>query len=72
MNVVFAAVTGSVRHGENIIRMAAGQPWAADDPFVRARPDLFTDAASVLHRTAPARPVEQATKAPGERRAARP
>jgi len=46
--------------------------WASDDPFVIARPDLFTDSPPVIRRTAPApAPVETASKAPGERRNAK-
>lgn len=42
-----------------------GEPWAADDPFVRANPRHFRDnAGDQLRRTA----VEQATAAPGEKR----
>ena len=46
--------------------------WDADDPFVLARPDLFSAAPLRVNRTVPARPqVEQATAAPGERRGGR-
>lgn len=51
-----------------LVRLAANEPWDADDPFVRARPDLFTDRPQ-LRRTVDAPAVESATKAPGERRA---
>ena len=39
------------------------QPWDANDPVVKARPDLFTPAPSKVQST-----VEQATQAPGEKR----
>ena len=52
-----------------ILHLIEGEVWASDDPFVRARPDLFCDSPPVIRRTAPAlAPIEAATKAPGERR----
>ncbi len=44
-----------------IVRMREGQTFAADDPIVIARPNLFTPRPQV-------RNVEQTTKAPGEKR----
>ena len=68
-SITFAAITGSVRYGESTIRLVAGQPWDGDDPFVKQRPDLFDSTPSFVHRTAPTGViVEQATRAPGERR----
>lgn len=68
----FAATTTSVRFGDAVVRLAQDDPWHADDPFVRARPDLFTDAPSrvfgVKGARAAAAPVEQATARPGEQR----
>lgn len=53
-----------------IIRLREGELWAADDPFVKARPDLFGAQPERIRRTIPAQPViEQASKAPGEKRA---
>ena len=43
------------------VPLRRGDAWEHDDPLVLERPDLFTDASD--------RAVEQATKAPGERRA---
>ena len=52
-----------------IVRIVEGEPWAAEDPFVRARPELFAAAPERIRRTVPAAPVvEKATKAPGEKR----
>lgn len=63
--------TGNPANGV-IINMVEGEVWAADDPFVLARPDLFTDSPPLIRRTAPApAPIEAATKAPGERRSAK-
>lgn len=72
--IVFASSslsTGNPADGV-ILHIIAGEAWAADDPFVLARPDLFTDSPPVIRRTAPApAPIEAATKAPGERRSAK-
>lgn len=55
-----------------IVRLTEGEPWAADDPFVKAKPDLFGSFPERLRRTVPPKPmVEQATKAPGEKRTRR-
>lgn len=63
--------TGNPANGV-IINMTEGEVWAADDPFVLARPDLFTDSPPLIRRTAPApAPIEAASKAPGERRNAK-
>jgi hypothetical protein len=62
--IVYAAAQCSVRHNNMTIRLMPGDPWDASDPFVRARPDLFSDVPAMVHRTV----VEQATAAPGERR----
>lgn len=67
MNVVFAKTGTSMRWAGGIVRLSEGAVWAADDPFVRAHPEMFADAPSKVNRTVPV--VEQATKAPGEKRA---
>lgn len=55
-----------------IVRVCEGEPWAAGDPFVKARPDLFADDPARIRRTIVAAPVvEKATKVPGEKRVAR-
>lgn len=48
-------------HGEYIVPNPA-ETYSADDPLVRAYPWLFVDFADDVA------PVEQATKAPGEKR----
>lgn len=69
-HIVFATSSGSAAAPDGgIVAFREGEPWAADDPFVTAHKDLFSDAPpgpSFPRRTAPA--VEQATAAPGERR----
>ena len=68
--IVHANAQCSVHFEGLIVRLMPGQPWAADDPFVKARPDLFTVDPAFVHRTTTA-PVEQATRRPGERRTTR-
>jgi hypothetical protein len=65
---VFARDTCSLRAwGLNLRR---GDAWHADHPLVMARPDLFsTDPLEVHPRGWVSAVVEQATEAPGERRA---
>jgi len=48
------------------VHLSIDQVWAGDDPFVLARPELFTTTpTNVLRTTAPV-VIEQATAAPGE------
>lgn len=65
---VYATATTIVGPGR--VRIYEGEVWAADDPVVKAHPDLFSDTPSKLRRTAPA-PVETASAAPGEKRRTR-
>lgn len=53
------------------LHLRAGSVWRADDPFVVAHPELFSDVPQVLESSSGAsyRSVEQATAAPGEKRA---
>lgn len=69
-NLVFAAQTCTVAtpDGRHVV-LTRGEPWAADDPLVRSRPDLFTDRPEP-RRTVPA-PVEDMTAEPGSRRSVR-
>lgn len=48
----------------------ANTVWLADDPFVKAHPDLFADAPERVEASTGIilRGVEQATAAPGEKR----
>jgi hypothetical protein len=54
------------------IRLSVGEAWAADDPFVKARPDLFLSVPFVVRRSEPLRiadvPVESAVAVPGVKR----
>ena len=72
MKLVYANTNGTVLNPATgmKIRLVELEPWDADDPFVKARPDLFSDAPRTVRRTVPASaPIEAATKAPGARKA---
>ena len=55
------------------VRLTEGDAWEGDDPLVKARPDLFSDrperVLSSVEKVATARTVEEATAAPGTKRA---
>ena len=62
-NVVYTIDTCSVRHGGTVKRLKRNEPWPADDPFVKARPEFF--AAEPDSRTALGEPpIERATANP--------
>ena len=67
--LVYAVTDAVAGYNGGKVRLAAGQPWDAADPFVKAFPDLFT---AVLDDSEVARtdehPVETATAAPAEKR----
>jgi hypothetical protein len=69
-NIVFATVTCTTGDPATglLIRLNEGETWAADDPFVKARPDLFSDEPTRIRRTAHNSPIEAATNNPGEKR----
>lgn len=70
-NIVYPTLTGWVRTGEHPTFLNSAEPWDADDPFVHAHPDLFSaDPGFAPRRSVPAG-VEQASAAPGEKRATR-
>lgn len=62
----FAKTTTTVNFDGRIVRLAEGDPWHATDPFVIARPELFSDLPARVYGTRAV--VEQASAAPGERR----
>lgn len=71
----FSRMTGAVVHDGRRYHLGQDDAWPADDPLVKARPDLFSDDptrtfTSSGARTAPAE-VETATRRPGERRGTR-
>lgn len=62
-----------VLHKGGRVRLNPADTWDKEDPFVKARPDLFSaDPIVVAHSTGfdPAA-VERATRAPGEKRMTR-
>lgn len=80
MDIVFASTTAIVSHPETGASVAVnhGTHWPADDPVARAYPNFFTpDPRFGLSSSRPLGvdgypvAVEQATAAPGERRARR-
>lgn len=73
MSYMFANAQSVVAWQGLRIRLAPGDVWAKDDPFVRARPDLFSDVPPVVGSSGvlPESRVEAATARPGERRTTR-
>ena len=55
-----------------LVRLSVNDAWYADDPFVLAHPDLFSDAPPDVKYTVERRDwdvvVEQATANPGQKR----
>lgn len=69
MKYVYAAATCGTNNSDGLsVNLTEGEAWWADDPFVRERPDLFTDEPSNPKHTVALPVIEQATAAPGERR----
>lgn len=66
--VVYAAANTRIGHEGRRFTLQIDQPWAADDPLVKARPDLFSKQPTEIHTSATAAAVETATAAPGEKR----
>jgi hypothetical protein len=75
MSIVVALTDSMVGNGgRQPVVIRKGEAWDADDPIVKANPSLFSTDPGNARTTAlrPAeRPVEQATKAPGEKSRAR-
>lgn len=69
-NIVFVISTCTTANPATglLIRLNEGEAWAANDPFVSARPELFSKEPTRIRRTAPETVVETATKTPGERK----
>ncbi len=67
--------TATVLYEGGRVQLNQSQTWHSNDPFVKARPDLFsTDPIEVAHSTGfdphEGRGVERGTRAPGEKRLA--
>lgn len=72
-NVVIARDTCVAGYNGQVYHLQRGQAWDANDPLVKARPELFTEDDRYINRTVPVeqtrKRVERATRRPGERRA---
>lgn len=64
----YSTVTGAVRWSGGTTLLHRGQSADNDHPLVKERPDLWTDKAPGASLSTPrsTRPVERATRAPGE------
>lgn len=77
INVVYAVTSRRVQLAGGMFSVVPkGSHWPADDPIVKANPDLFSPDPrfGMLYSVEPDgydAPVEQATAAPGERRQTR-
>lgn len=76
MSIVVALTDSMVGNGtRQPVVVRKGEAWDGGDPIVKANPSLFSsDAArarSSVLRNSKDRPVEQSTKAPGEKSRAR-
>ncbi len=64
-NTYVGAPNGSIQ------QLVLGEPWDANDPLVKARPELFSTQPTKLRRSyrdLVGSEIEQATAAPGEKR----
>lgn len=66
---VFAATTAVVFWNGERVRLHRDDIWYANDPLVKARPELFTDRPQVIRGSGVT--VETATAEPGEKRPVR-
>lgn len=59
MEYVFALADGvSTAPAGAMVTTARGQVWAADDPFVAQRPDLFSQTPPTVHNTTGAQQLD--------------
>lgn len=70
MQLVYANSNCSITNSHGVAyRLVAGEPWDADDPLVKHRPQFFTKQPVIVKTSAHGWVrVEQATAAPGEKR----
>ena len=73
MSYVYANCDAVAYEDGKRLQVVRDQIWDAGDPFVKARPDLFSTEPRKVNRTVPAmgNVVESATAAPGEKRSTR-
>ena len=69
-NIVFVISTCTTANPATglLLRLSEGEAWAANDPFVVARPELFSTEPTRIRRTTAEVVIETATKTPGERK----
>jgi hypothetical protein len=65
--VVYVRETLVTAHDGGTVKLTAGDPWDANHPLVRSRPELFSESPTRLNGR-PVRAVEEATARPGEKR----
>jgi hypothetical protein len=51
MRIVFAKIAGISSWPNGSVVLTVDAPWDAADPFVKARPELFAEVPSFVHRT---------------------
>lgn len=76
MKIVYAKEGVVVAHAGQRVPIRPGEPWDGDDPLVKAHPEMFADGPSSVRTTRDPSgvtdvPVEQAARAPGEKRTTR-
>jgi hypothetical protein len=72
MSYVYPNCVAVVQYEGGRVRLNPEQRWDSDDPFVKARPGFFSSESVATAHSAGFEPgVEQATRAPGEKRSTR-
>lgn len=64
--IVFAQVAVAFKHDDEMVRLRPDDPYWADADIVKAHPEYFGDEPRTVYGR---RPIEAATRAPGEKRA---
>jgi hypothetical protein len=67
---VYPNCVSTVLYNGGRVRLHPTQQWKSDDPFVKARPEFFSETPLVAAHS-DGYTVEQATAAPGEKRTVR-
>lgn len=68
MDYVYAVASAAATTTAGLpVYLTLGEVWAADDPFVSHRPELFSDTPTRVQRTV----IEETTANPGELRRTR-
>lgn len=64
-DIVYANSTLTTEHGGRVVTLKTGEAWAANDPFVIERKDLFTDVSPIPPRRTTPRVETTARRGPG-------